>query len=80
MSKEKLSRRDFLRLAATSASGAALAGLGPLSSIASAQDAVELTFGRHWEAAFRPRQAEYDEGFMERHPGYQDQHHLQYMG
>ena len=68
MSTEKLSRRDFLKLTAATSTGAALAGLGPLSSIAAAQDQVELTFGRHWEAAFRPRQAEYDEGFMERHP------------
>ena len=68
MSTEKLSRRAFLKLAAASSSGVALAGLGPLSNIAGAQDTVELTFGRHWEAAFRPRQAEYDEGFMERHP------------
>ncbi len=68
MSTEKLSRRDFLKLTAATSTGAALAGLGPLSSIAAAQDTVELTFGRHWEAAFRPRQAEYDEGFMERHP------------
>ena len=68
MSTEKLSRRDFLKLTAATSTGAALAGLGPLSGIAAAQDQVELTFGRHWEAAFRPRQAEYDEGFMERHP------------
>ena len=68
MSTKQLSRRAFLKLAAASGSGVALAGLGPLSSVASAQDMVELTFGRHWEAAFRPRQAEYDEGFMERHP------------
>ena len=68
MNKQQLSRRAFLKLAAASSSGAALAGLGPLRNIAAAQDTVELTFGRHWEAAFRPRQAEYDEGFMERHP------------
>ena len=68
MSTKQLSRRAFLKLAAASSSGAALAGLGPLRNIAAAQDTVELTFGRHWEAAFRPRQAEYDEGFMERHP------------
>ena len=68
MSTKQLSRRAFLKLAAATSSGAALAGLGPLRNIAAAQDTVELTFGRHWEAAFRPRQAEYDEGFMERHP------------
>lgn len=27
-----------------------------------------LTFGRHWEAAFRPHQEEWDNMFMERHP------------
>ncbi len=68
MSSKKLSRRNFLKLAAASSTGAVVGYLGPLSNIASAQDTVELTFGRHWEAAFRPRQAEYDEGFMERHP------------
>ncbi|MCY4145194.1 MAG: sugar ABC transporter substrate-binding protein [Chloroflexi bacterium] len=68
MDKQQLSRRAFLKLAAASSSGIALAGVGPLRNIAAAQDTVELTFGRHWEAAFRPRQAEYDEGFMERHP------------
>ena len=69
MDTKQLSRRAFLKLAATTGTGAVLAGyLGPLRNIASAQDAVELTFGRHWEAAFRPRQAEYDEAFMERHP------------
>ncbi len=69
MSTKQLSRRAFLKLAATTSTGAVLAGyLGPLRHIASAQDTAELTFGRHWEAAFRPRQAEYDEMFMERHP------------
>ena len=68
MSTKQLSRRAFLKLAAASSTGAVVGYLGPLSNIASAQDTVELTFGRHWEAAFRPRQAEYDEGFMERHP------------
>ncbi len=68
MSSKQFSRRNFLKLAAASSTGAVVGYLGPLSNIASAQDTVELTFGRHWEAAFRPRQAEYDEGFMERHP------------
>ena len=34
MKNEKLSRRDFLKLTAATSTGAALAGLGPLSSIA----------------------------------------------
>ena len=54
MSTKQLSRRNFLRLAAASSTGAVVGYLGPLSNIASAQDTVELTFGRHWEAAFRP--------------------------
>lgn len=29
---------------------------------------VTLTFGRHWEAAFRPRQEEWDTMYMEEHP------------
>ena len=67
MDRKQLSRRAFLKLASVSGAGAVLAGL-PMRHIASAQDTVELTFGRHWEAAFRPRQAEYDEMFMEEHP------------
>ena len=47
MNKQQLSRRAFLKLAAASSSGIALAGMGPLRNIAAAQDTVELTFGRH---------------------------------
>ena len=69
MNKKQLSRRDFLRLAAATGTGAFIVGLPvPARQIASAQDSVELTFGRHWEAAFRPVQAEFDANFAEEHP------------
>lgn len=68
MDKQQLSRRAFLKLAAASSSGAALAGLGPLRNIAAAQDMGEVSVGHAWEAAFRARQQEFDDMFMERHP------------
>ena len=37
------------------------------SAAAPASETTVLTFGRHWEAAFRPHQEEYDNQFMERH-------------
>ena len=63
-----LSRRAFLKLAAASSSAPRSPGLARCAISPARRNTVELTFGRHWEAAFRPRQAEYDEGFMERHP------------
>lgn len=69
LNKKQLSRRDFLKLAATASSGAFLIGyVGSSRNVASAQDATELTFGRHWEAAFRPVQEEFDDNFMEENP------------
>lgn len=69
MNKKQFSRRDFLKIAGATSAGAFVMGyLGPDRNIASAQDTVELTFGRHWEAAFRPVQAEFDAMFTESHP------------
>jgi multiple sugar transport system substrate-binding protein len=66
MNKQSLSRRDFLKAAAAAGSSALAAGVLP--QVVLAQDTITLTFGHHWEAAFRPVQEEFDNAFMERHP------------
>ncbi len=83
MAEKRMTRREFLGFAAGLAGGAVLAACTPATPAAPAPEAKEekppekaeekivLTFGRHWEAAFRPRQAEWDEKFMERHPNFE---------
>lgn len=69
MNKKTFSRRDFLKTVAAASGGIFAFGyLGAERGVASAQDIVQLTFGRHWEAAFRPVQAEFDANFQEAHP------------
>jgi len=78
MSARRMTRREFLGFAAALTGGAALAACAPVTPAAPAPEEKEkpekapevivLTFGRHWEAAFRPRQEEWDNMFMERHP------------
>lgn len=54
--------------AATEAGAGAAAGSG--SASAPATEPVTLTFGHHWEAAFRPHQDEFDQKFLAAHPNY----------
>jgi multiple sugar transport system substrate-binding protein len=81
MQSNQLSRRQFLRLAGASAAGvvalAACAAPGAAPSAAPAEggeaaapaeEAVTLTFGHTWEAAFQPHQAEFDAKWIEGHP------------
>jgi multiple sugar transport system substrate-binding protein len=80
MQNERLSRRRFLHVAAMTAGATALAacvappGAAPAASeggesgAAPAGETVTLSFGHHWEAAFQPRQAEFDEKYQESHP------------
>ena len=83
MSTNKLSRRQFLKVATTGVAGAAFlaacqgvpaqqtgSAASDSTSDEPAMEVTELTFGRHWEAAFRPHQEEWDNMFMERHPEY----------
>lgn len=53
--------------AAPSASTGAAASGG--EAAAPATEPVTLTFGHHWEAAFRPHQDEFDQKFLAAHPG-----------
>jgi multiple sugar transport system substrate-binding protein len=85
MESKKLSRREFLKVAATGIGGAAFlaacvpvtvqqqAGTGAAaveekSVEAPPAEEITLSFGHHWEAAFRPRQDEFDEKYLEAHP------------
>ena len=80
MSNKNISRRSFLKTAAMGiGASAVLAACVPAQpggqtgaasdmSAAPGEETTILTFGRHWEAAFRPHQEEYDNLFMERHP------------
>jgi multiple sugar transport system substrate-binding protein len=66
LSKKILSRRDFLKAAATGGGMFALGAVPGLSGIiALAQDQITLTVGHHWDAPFKPRQDEWDAMFME---------------
>ncbi len=79
MNSKNLSRRDFLKASLTVGSAAALAACVPVDQAgdtgggasAPAEEKVTLTFGRHWEAAFRPRQDEWDALFVEKHPEFE---------
>lgn len=79
MQTNGLSRRKFLQLSATFAGVAALAacvpaqqGAAPAAGGAAAAkpagEQTKLTVAHAWEAAFRPRQKEFDDKFMEKHP------------
>jgi multiple sugar transport system substrate-binding protein len=76
MQSNQLSRRRFLQLAGTGAASAVLlaACQVPVAApgaapAAPAQEEITLSFGHHWEAAFRPRQEEFDQKYAEAHPG-----------
>lgn len=76
MSRDMISRRRFLQYAAGTTGALALAACTPASAPsgsageggAASEEAVTLTFGRHWEAAFRPHQDEFDNLYIETHP------------
>lgn len=81
MQSNQLSRRQFLQLAGAGAAGAVfLAACAAPPAAAPATDAgggeaaapateqITLTFGHHWEAAFRPHQDEFDQKYLEGHP------------
>lgn len=76
MQSNQLSRRRFLQLAGTGAASVVLlaACQAPVAAPgaapgAPAQEGITLSFGHHWEAAFRPRQEEFDQKYAETHPG-----------
>ena len=83
MQSNQLSRRRFLQLSGMGAASAVLlaacqapaaapgagTAAGGGEAAAPGQEAVTLTFGHHWDAAFQPHQAEFDAAFAERHPG-----------
>ena len=69
MSSKKLSRRNFLKAAATGAGATALGAVPALTHLpVLAQDNVTLTFAVHWELAFQPVQEEWDTMYQESHP------------
>jgi multiple sugar transport system substrate-binding protein len=74
MTHQSLSRRKFLQLTTGLAGVAALSACVPAApgaggeGAAPAGETVTLTFGHHWEAAFQPRQQEFDDQFIEQHP------------
>lgn len=75
MTNQLLSRRHFLQLTGITATGAMLAACtvpagAPAGEggAAPAAEPVTLSFGRHWEAAFRPHQDEFDQQYIEQHP------------
>lgn len=79
MKIEALSRRKFLQLSATFAGAAALTacvapqpGAAPAAggeAAAPAGETAQLSFGHTWEAAFQPHQDEFDQKYLETHPG-----------
>ncbi|MEZ4561040.1 MAG: hypothetical protein R2851_29480, partial [Caldilineaceae bacterium] len=78
MNNERLSRRRFLQIAGIGAAGvavmaacaapAAAPGGAAEGGSAPAAEQVTLVKGHHWGADFRPRQDEFDAGFLDRHP------------
>lgn len=82
MDAERVSRRLFLKLAGVSVGAVALAACtvptaAPSTGAAETTggetagapaEAVTLTLGLHWEAAFRPHQDEFDNKWKEAHP------------
>jgi multiple sugar transport system substrate-binding protein len=81
MQANQLSRRQFLHLAGAGVASAALlaacapvpagapaAAGGEAGAAAPAAAQTVLTFGHHWDAAFRPRQDEFDQKWLAEHP------------
>jgi len=70
LTRKQLSRRDFLKAAATAGGSAFVLGIAPALSRrpALAQDQITLVVGHHWDAPFKPRQDEWDAMFMEANP------------
>lgn len=75
MTNKPLSRRRFLQLTGITATGAALAacvapGGAPAGEggAAPAGEVTEVSLGLTWGASFQPRQAEFNDMFMERNP------------
>lgn len=72
MENKNLSRRNFLKAAASTAAGAAM--FTPLGKLATTfaspagQDAVTITFAVHWELSFQPVQEEWDAKYIAEHP------------
>jgi multiple sugar transport system substrate-binding protein len=81
MNQNLMSRRNFLKLSAGVVSTAALAACaapvapapqqGGAAGSAPATQPVTLSFGHHWEAAFRPVQDDFDRQYREGHPNVQ---------
>ncbi|HXF63733.1 MAG TPA: extracellular solute-binding protein [Caldilineaceae bacterium] len=79
MQAKQLSRRRFLQATGLGAAGLVMAacvapaapGAAPAAGgeAAPAEETITLTFGHHWEAAFRPRQEEFDNRYLAEHPG-----------
>lgn len=74
MTDKPLSRRRFLQLTGLTATGAVLAACATPSGApaeeggAPAGETTEVSLGLTWGASFQPRQAEFNDGFMERNP------------
>lgn len=78
MQQTGLSRRKFLQFSASALGVAALAACAPPpagapaasggQAAAPAGEKIVLTFGHHWEAAFRPTQDTFDKKYIEQHP------------
>lgn len=77
---QRLSRRRFLQVAGAGMTSVAVLAACPAPSAApgssdagasgnESMESITLTFGRHWEAAFRPHQDEFDKIYMENHEG-----------
>lgn len=79
MSRDTFSRRTFLQYAAGATGALALAACAPAGTPsgsageggAPGEETATLTFGHHWEAAFRPTQDEWDEMYLAEHPNVQ---------
>ncbi|MBV7329167.1 sugar ABC transporter substrate-binding protein [Chloroflexi bacterium TSY] len=76
MNRSKLSRRSFLQVVGVGAASAAVLTACPTpapsadsgSGSAPAMETTTVTMGLTWGATFRPRQQEFNDMFMERHP------------
>ena len=72
MSSRNMSRRNFLQMAGIGASAAFLAACAAPGSAPSGGEAMaessEVSLGLTWGADFQPRQAEFNDNFMAKHP------------
>ena len=78
MKLRQLSRRRFLQFSAGAVGFTALAACAPAGApagsdggAAPASEPTTVSLGLTWDASFQPRQAEFNEMFMERHPEYE---------